>query len=344
VVSRPGHPSDGQQPSKTSNVAAVRGRRVLISGMGGELGSLVASMVEQLPWAGRIVGLDLDPPRRRLRRAEFHLVHPTDGQRIERIVNELKPQVVIHLGVYEPDARASAAEAAVWTAAAATSVLDAAAKGNSLSSVVIRSGIEIYGRLPNGAPPPDESAALAPSSAFGRQLLDVESITAQATKPAVSVARLRLAPVIGPHVPSPLGRLLRLPTVPFNILGNPSFCVIDDHDAARAIVAAAEMQYDGTLNVVANGSIRVCDAARRGSKLPVPVLGPQWMFARPFTRLLGAPIPDHVQELLHHGRTADASRLRSELNVTPAWSTVDVIDSLHSWESVTYVRRATAAA
>ena len=37
--------------------------------MGSELGSLVATMLEAEPWVGSLVGIDVDPPRRRLRRA-----------------------------------------------------------------------------------------------------------------------------------------------------------------------------------------------------------------------------------------------------------------------------------
>jgi UDP-glucose 4-epimerase len=314
-----------------------------MSGMGGELGSLVASIVEQQSWVDQVVGMDLDPPRRRLRRAEFHLVHPMDSERIQRVVHAVKPHVVIHLGVYEPNARASASEAAEWTPAAAQSVLLAAAEHRNLESVVIRSGIEIYGRRPQHDVP-DETAEVAPTTQFGHHLHEVEMLAHSIASKRVSVAALRLAPVLGPHVPSPLGRLLRLPGVPFNLFGNPSFSVIDDHDAARAIVAAATLGYNGTLNIVASGSTTVCNAARRGSKLPVGLVGPQWIVARPMSRLFGAPIPQHVQELLHHGRLADGSRARTELGVTPAWSTCDVIEALHSWESVTYVPSGVRAA
>jgi UDP-glucose 4-epimerase len=314
-----------------------------MSGMGGELGSLVASIVEQQPWAEQVVGIDLDPPRRRLRRAEFHLVHPMDTERIQRVVHAVKPHIVLHLGVYEPNARASASEASEWTPAAARAVLLAAAEHRSLESVVVRSGIEIYGRRGHDDVP-DEDAAATPTTPFGHHLHDVETLARSISSTRVSVAALRLAPVLGPHVPSPLGRLLRLPSVPFNVFGNPSFSVVDDRDAARAIVAAAAARYSGTLNIVASGSTTVCHAARRGSKLPIPLIGPQWIMARPVSRLFGAPIPQHVQELLHHGRLADGSRFRTELGVTPAWSTHDVIEALHSWESVTYVRSGFRAA
>ena len=45
--------------------------------MGGELGSLVAAKLEAEPWVGALVGIDVDPPRRRLRKAEFHLLQPS---------------------------------------------------------------------------------------------------------------------------------------------------------------------------------------------------------------------------------------------------------------------------
>ena len=50
--------------------------------------------------------------------------------------------------------------------------------------------------------------------------------------------------------------------------------------------------------------------------------------------MLGAPIPDHVHELLHRGRLADGSRIESVLGVAPESGTTDVIDSLYSWPSV----------
>ena len=69
----------------------MRGQRVLVSGMGGELGSLVASLLEAEPWVGSILGIDDAPPRRRLRRSEFHLIDPGDRQRIVDVVTAFDP-------------------------------------------------------------------------------------------------------------------------------------------------------------------------------------------------------------------------------------------------------------
>jgi hypothetical protein len=49
---------------------------------------------------------------------------------------------------------------------------------------------------------------------------------------------------------------------------------------------------------------------------------------------LGAPIPNHVVELMHRGRLADGSRQRELLGIEPLATTPEVIDRLHAWEDV----------
>ena len=122
------------------------GQRVLISGMGGELGSRVASLLENEPWVESLEGIDADPPRRRLRRAVYHRIVPGDHDRIVDVVTRFDPHVLVHLAVWEPHSRANPDRARLLTDDAATSILGAAAECRSLESIVVRSGIEIYGR------------------------------------------------------------------------------------------------------------------------------------------------------------------------------------------------------
>ena len=84
---------------------------MLVSGMGGELGSMVASLLDDEPWVESLVGIDVDPPRRRLRKAEFHRIEPSDRDRIVDVVTAFDPHVMIHLAVWEPDARAGTTHA-----------------------------------------------------------------------------------------------------------------------------------------------------------------------------------------------------------------------------------------
>ncbi len=314
----------------------MAGRRVFVSGVGGELGTLVASLLEAESWVGSLAGVDADPPRRRLQRTTFHRISADDHDRIVDVVTAFNPHVLVHIGVWEPDARASPRAAATLTDQAAVSILGAAAECRALDSVVVRSGIEIYGRGPGALTRPSEDAPLRPTSEWGRTVAEIERTAASVgQRVGVAVGAVRLASVLGPHVPSPLGRLLRQPVVPFNALTDPPFAVIERRDAARAIVAAAKHQLSSPVNVVAPGAITCLHAIRRGRRIPMPLVGPQWWIARQLSHLTGAPIPDHIGETLTRGRLADNSRMIDLLGFSPATSTTEVIDQLYRWPSIT---------
>jgi UDP-glucose 4-epimerase len=313
----------------------MAGRRVLVSGMGGDLGSRVAAQLEGEPWVGELTGLDADPPRRRLQRATFHLVKPHEHDRIVETITAFDPHVVVHVAVWEPFSRATPARARHFTDEAATSVLGAAAECRSMESIVVRSGIEIYGRA-HGAPTrPDESAPIDPTCEYGRMLAALEQTAAAVGRRiGVTISAIRMGTVLGPHVPSPLGRVLNLPAVPFSVLADPPFAVVEDVEVAKAFVAAARDRLAEPVNVVANGAITVLQAARRGKRIPIPLVGPEWAIAKVICGLLGAPVPDHVVETFHRGRLADNSRMGELLGFTPATTTVEVVDKLYAWPSV----------
>jgi UDP-glucose 4-epimerase len=305
--------------------------------MGGELGSRVASLLENESWVGPIEGIDADPPRRRLRRTVFHRIVPGQHDRTVKVVTDFNPHVVVHIAVWEPHARAGTATARSLTDDAATSILGAAAECRALESIIVRSGIEIYGRGRGSVTRPSEQVAPLPTSEYGHMVAKIEE-TADAIgrRIGVSVGTLRLATVLGPHVPSALGRLLRLPAVPFSGLADPPFAVIHQHDAAEAFVSAAKARIDEPLNIVAPGAITALQAIRRGRRVPVPLIGPEWAAARGLTYLAGAPLPDHVQEMLHRGRLADNARAAELIGFSPSTTTSDVIDQLYRWPSVVH--------
>ncbi len=306
--------------------------------MGGELGSLVAAQLEAEPWVGALVGIDIDPPRRRLRKAEFHLLQPSQRERIVDVVTKFNPHVLINLSVWEPDARAGLAHARQFTADATTAIVGAAAECPALESMVVRSGIEVYGRERGTPTRPTENAPLHPTTEYGRMLANIEkSARDVGRRVGIAVGKLRLAPVLGKHVPSPLGRLLRQPVVPFSMLADSPFAVVEDGDAARAFVAAAANRLDQPLNIVAPHAITVAQAIVRGKRVPLPLLGPEWAIARQISHLLGAPIPEHVVELMHRGRLADGAMAREVLGFEARRTTPEVVDQLFAWPSVVRV-------
>jgi UDP-glucose 4-epimerase len=314
--------------------------RVVITGMGGELGTRVATLLEGHDEVTDIMGLDVEPPRRHLRRADFHRVDPCNQARTVDVIRGFRPEVLLHAGVYEPNARSSPRSASARTAQGTVAATEAARRGGALVRIVVRSGIEVYGRAPGTPVRPDEAVAPRPTSPFGRSLLHAERVaTQQGRRADVPVTLLRMGPVLGPHFPSPLGRLLRLPAVPVPALGGGAFCVLHREDAAHALVAAAlGAGPDGPVNVVAPGSVSAWDAARLGGRVPVPVMGFGWQLAKVTTELSGAPLPDHVVELLVHGRLADGDRVQELLGVRPEHSTREVVRHVHEWRESAWSR------
>ncbi len=302
------------------------------------MGTRVANLLAADPLV-EILGIDLDPPRRRLVRADFLRIDPRDRQRIVAAVRAFAPTTVVHLGVYEPNARSGPQLARRLTHDFALHALGAAAQCASLEHVVVRSGIEIYGRARGAATRPDEAIPPQPTSGFGRSLLEMEELARACGEAAsVPVTALRCAPIVGPHMASPLGRLLRLPLVPVGGLSDLPFSVVHEQDAAAALMLAYERRHDGPINVVAPGAVTASQAARLGARLAVPVVGPQWWVARLSAELLGAPIPGHVKELLLRGRTASAEQAAAVLGWKPVFTTAEVVMDLYEWATVTTLR------
>ena len=315
--------------------------RVLVTGMGGALGTRVTNLLEADERVDEILGVDIDPPRRRIHRAEFHRVDPRDRRKLVRIVRDFEPSAVVHLGVYEPDARSGPSLARQLTHHFSVTALGAAAESESLDRIVVRSGIEVYGRARGAPTRPDESIVPAPTTPFGRSLLEMENVAREIGLVAnASVTALRCAPIVGPHMASPLGRLLRLPVVPVGALSDLPFSLLHERDAAAAFAKALESGFDGPVNVVAQGAVTPVQAARIGRRVVLPAFGPSWWAAGFFTELLGSPLPSHVRELLVRGRTADGSLAAKTLGTAPEHTTPDVVRDLFEWATVTYLRGA----
>jgi UDP-glucose 4-epimerase len=319
--------------------------RVLVTGMGGELGTRVAQLLEQRNDVDDIVGVDFVPPRRRLLRSEFRRIDPRDSHKLAAFVLDYAPTALAHYGVYEPDSRLDQREAAEATASGTLVALEAAARGGRLLRVAVRSGIVVYGRGPGRPAVPDESVQPAPTTPYGRTCLEVEAIaTGLGRRHGIPVSLLRMAPVVGSHVPSPLGRLLRLPAVPVPALADPPFSLLHQEDAARAMVEALCRGYDGPLNIVGPGAASPWQVVRLGGRVPVPMLGPSWTLACRLAELAGAPVPPHVLELMQRGRTADGRRAIEALGLAPMRSTQEVCAELYEWATVTALRPTEAVA
>ncbi len=319
--------------------------RVLITGMGGQLGTLVAQRLEAYDAVETIAGYDLDPPRRRIRRASFQRISPRDANAVADFVRQVDPNVVVHLGIYEPHARLSPKGAIAATDSGTVALARALTELDTLQSIVVRSGIEVYGRRRGGPIMPDEQSPTDPTSAFGQAQLRTEEALAQVgAAQNIPVTILRFAPIAGSHTPSPLARLLRLEIVPVPALAEPTFSMVHADDAIDAIVAATQRAPGGPINVVSPGAVSALQAVRMGGHIPLPLIGPGWSSAGWLAEMAGAPLPDHVRELLVRGRCAQGQKCLDLLGVTPKVPVAQIVSEIHAFTSVEFVQQAGSAA
>ena len=226
---RPGRPHHARSPAASSTPSrgsrstacgwctrrTCRGLvvRIAVTGMGGELGTRVALLLEARDDVSAIMGVDLEPPRRHLRRAEYHRVDPRDRERTVVDHRRLRPdraraprrvRAPRPLG---PDQRhdphrgraPSPPSTPASTPAPSRRWSSARASRSTAAAPAPRCG-------PTSPWPP------TPRRPFGESLLHAERVAVDGgAKAGVPVSLLRCAPVVGPHFPSPLGRVLRLP-------------------------------------------------------------------------------------------------------------------------------------
>lgn len=313
--------------------------RVMVAGMGGELGTRVAQLLEEHDDVTEVAGFDFVPPRRRLRSSIFRRIDPLQRDKIVDFVREYEPTHVVHFGVYEPASRMDPVLAERRTDACTVALLGAASRVGTLQGLVVRSGAVVYGR--GGARPsvPDEDAPVDPTTPYGFTCMKLEA-AAQGfgARHDIPVAAIRMGPVVGSHMPSPLGRVLRLPAVPVPGFGDPPFSMCSQEDSSRAMVAALVRGAHGPFNVMGPGAASPWQVVRLGNRVPMPVTGPMWGWAARLCEIAGAPMPEHVAEVLRMGRTADSSRAKSELGLTDLRPTQVICEELYEWADVVPLR------
>ncbi len=308
--------------------------RIVITGMGGAIGTGIAQKLERDP-NNEILGVDMVPPRHYLHRAEFHLVRPGEVAVRTRLIRDFDPEVIVHMGVYEPHARSNPVDSTRRTRAVTRSVFQAGLDCASLRHVVVRSGIEVYGRASGTALRPDEEAPINPTTRFGRALAEVEeSARAFSSLRDIPVTILRFAPIVGPYIPSPLGRYLRLPVVPVAAVSDAPIQLIHIDDVHDSTVAAVRERIGGVFNIVGDGAVTGSQAARLGRRLVVPVWGPGWNMSKLVTAAFGAPLPDHTVEAMSRGQTADGTKARTILDFIPGRTTRECVEDLYEWASI----------
>jgi UDP-glucose 4-epimerase len=273
---------------------------VAITGASGLVGQrLLPRLADDI--GGRVVGLDVREPHRRVRGLEFH--------RVDIAGAELKPllegvDVLVHLaGVVDP-----ILDEGLMTRVnvdGTRRVLDAAA-AVGVRKVVRVSPSSVYGAWPNNPVPLTEDAPLRPNPGYSPavQAAEVERLLAEwgDEHPGITVTTLRAAPVLGPGAERLPSRLL-LGRPPLRVRGaSPPMQALHVDDLVSALLLAVTTDLPGVFNAAAVGWLSQDDLRSLLPRAIVPAL-PAELLERVLRRLwwsgVGDVPPAVVPYLLH---------------------------------------------
>jgi UDP-glucose 4-epimerase len=308
----------------------VPARRVLITGVGSYLGTLVAARLERDPEVEAVVGIDTQRPKTGLERTEVHEADIRDPE-IARLIKEAAPDAVVHNKIVrQPGPGMSSRAMHDINVIGSLQLLAACERVPSIRSIVIRGSAGIYGAEPH-APQflGEEMTQLFPlRTRFQRDVAEIENYfeTFSRRRPQVTCTMLRYQPAIGPALDTQITRYLSQAACPTYLGFDPRIQLVHQHDALEALLAAIRNPVRGAVNVAGRGTIGLGRMIRLAGRPPFPIAGPLFGPAMEAAHRLGlGAYSDDFRRLLRYGRGVDIRRLEQEVGHEPRYSTVAAV-------------------
>ena len=310
-------------------------RRVLITGVTSPLAARLALRLADDPGVEQVVGIDTRRPRPDLAARIVSVRADLRAGRLGPTLRLVDPDVVIHHDIVQfPEPGRSARHLHDLNVVGTLQLLAGLHEVDGLQTLVVRGSAAIYGSR-SDAPDfftEDLAGRVPGSTRFQRDVGELERLVeAFARRHAgVTCTVLRLQPVIGAALDTPIMRLFRAPVVPRFLGFDPRLQFLHDDDAVGAVAAAVHRPVRGAVNVAGEGTISLSRALRRLRKPSLPIAGPLYGPAvAALARVGGMPkLDDDIVRYLRHGRGVDTRRMREELAFTPRYTTVEAIDAV----------------
>jgi UDP-glucose 4-epimerase len=310
----------------------VADRRVLITGVGSHLGTLLARRLEADPEFEYVAGLDTRPPRQPLERVAWIEADIRDPE-IVRLVPRLEVDTLVHEQIVRQPSRGMSGRSMHDINVIGTlQLLAACERARTLRTIVVRGSAGIYGAEPH-APQffKEELTRLFPlRTRFQRDVAEIENYfeTYARRHGDVGCAMLRFQPAIGPSLDTQISRYLSQPACPTYLGFDPRIQLVHERDAIDAVVAAVRRPVRGAVNVAAPGTIGLGRMVRLAGRATLPIAGPLFgPLTRAAKRLGIGGYSDDFQRLLRYGRGVDITRLVEEVGFRPRLSTVAAVEA-----------------
>jgi UDP-glucose 4-epimerase len=309
----------------------VAGRRVLITGVGSQVGSLLAAQLERDPDVEYVAGLDTRRPKLSLAHTEFIAADIRDPQ-IGRLIAATGVDTIVHEQIVrQPGPRMSSRAMHDVNVIGTLQLLAACERVPTLRTIVVRGSAGVYGAEPQ-APQffKEEMATLFRlRTRFQRDVAEIENYfeTYSRRHASVSCTMLRYQPAIGPGLQTQITRYLSQPVCPTYMGFDPRIQLVHIDDALAAIGAAVRNPVPGAVNVAGPSTIGLARMIRLAGKRALPIAAPLFGAVTSTGQRLGLDTQsEDFQRLLRYGRGVDTRRLTDEVGYAPRRSTVDAVE------------------
>jgi len=309
----------------------VAGRRVLITGVGSHVGSLLAARLESDPGVEHVAGLDVRRPKVPLERTEL-IETDIRASEIAQLIPATGADTIVHEQIVRQPGPGMSSRAMHDINVMGTLQLLAACESlPTLRTIVVRGSAGIYGAEPH-APQffTEEMARMYPlRTRFQRDVAEIENYfeTYSRRHPEITCTMLRYQPAIGPSLATQITRYLSQPACPTYLGFDPRIQLVHEDDALDSLVAAIKRPVRGAVNVAARGTIGLARMIRTAHRPLLPIAGPLFGPLTAAGQRLGLDsYSDDFRRLLRYGRGVDITRLEQEVGHRPRYSTAEALE------------------
>ena len=299
---------------------------VLVVGVSRHLGGAVARRLSRDASVGRIIGVDVVPPRHGIGRAEF-MRADIRSPLIGRIISGNDVDTVVHVGVIAtPRAGGGRATQKEINVIGTMQLLAACQRAESVKKLIVKSTAGVYGSSPRDPAmfTEDMSAKEMPSSGWARDSVEVEGYVRGLARrrPDIEITTLRFANVIGPRIRTAFTDHFSLPIIPIPLGYDARLQFVHEDDCVAAMAHAVGRPGLGPVNVAGDGILTASQAAKIAGRpfvfVPRAATGTISDLAKRFGLI---DIGSDQLDMLTFGRGLDTSRMRTELGFDPNYST-----------------------
>jgi UDP-glucose 4-epimerase len=303
------------------------GRVVAVTGACTFLGSELLRRLEEDPQYTRVLALDIRPPALapgiKTEFVKIDLTQPTIDGELATLLDRHHIDTFIH-GAFLSHPTHASEWAHELEDVGTMHVLNACAGVEPRRFVMISTTL-VYGAHPKNPNFLTEDAELRGhrDSRFVNDKVRAERQVQRFAKehPAVEVAILRFAPILGPTVSNMYTRFLSRPAALVMMGHDPLMQFVHEQDAAFALLRAVDSHATGAFNIVGKGVLPYTTVLALLGRVPLPM--PKFI-ARQLTKVLWTTqlvgSPPSFLDFLQYLCVADGAKARRELGWTPQLS------------------------